>query len=60
MCMRHILSGCYAVCQRKRDAVARHGSTLESGGHALTAKGYLCNLRGRELSERLRVTARDD
>src|SRR5262245_27454888 len=60
MCMWHVLSGCRAIRQRERDAVARHGATLQGGGHALTAKCYFRNLRGCELRERLRVTARDN
>ena len=60
MGMWHILSGCRAIRQRKRDAVARHDATLEHGGHTLTAECYFRNLHRREFRERLRVTARDN
>jgi hypothetical protein len=56
--MWHLLSGGYAICQRKRDAVAPHGSTLECNRQALTAKRNLRHLRSREFRERLCVAAR--
>ena len=60
MCVWHILSGCRAIRQRKRDAIALHGSPSEDGCHALAAECNFGYLSCRELRERLRVSARDD
>ena len=58
--MWHILSGCRAVRQRKCDAVARHGSSLERRCYALPTKCNFGDFSWRELYERLRMPARDD
>src|SRR5688572_9001384 len=58
--MWHILPSGRAVRQRKRDAVARHGSPFERGRDALAAKRHLGSLGRREPRERLRVAARND